>query len=98
MSDELLDGRELRKRKPRLDHEADAVEHEDRAPLPRAQNPADQPSGPYVVLEPPPEAAASHADDETAQEWLDSEMGSTPASPAAPSPSPEPPQEAPNPE
>ena len=64
MSDELVDGRDLRNRKPVHDNEADAAESEDRAPLPRNTNPYDQPSGPYVVLEPPPEARPATAPSE----------------------------------
>src|SRR5207237_5612138 len=56
MSDELLDGRDLRKRRPARDEDSNDTGSEDLAPLPRAKRSEDSPSGPYVVLEPPPEA------------------------------------------
>jgi|GEM_PF-2089400 len=76
MSDELLeDGRDLRKRKQRRDEEAEAAQNEVRVPLPHARNPADQPSGPYVVLEPPTEAHEPVSEAPSADAWLDSEVG-----------------------
>lgn len=55
MSDELIDGRDLRNRRPIRDDDADAAENEVQEPVVRSSHPEDGPSGPYVVLRPPSE-------------------------------------------